>query len=166
MKRLITREDYRRSCFILLLVFCIGSVCGYLLGRSVSAHFVGAPLTISYHPSIFTAFQWLLSHSFFPLFLIFADLTGNRQLFFPAFFCKGFLLCFLVSFLVRWTDCELLRRLLLCLSIHNLVTLPVSFFASASLLSVDESHKGKLLRTLWILFPLSALLSILVSITA
>ena len=167
LKRLIPREEYRRSCFFLLLVFCIGSGCGYLLGSAVSVCFVGAPQTISSEASLFLAFiQRLLSISLFPLFLIFADLTGNRGLFFPAFFCKGFLLCFSSVCLSRWTDGELLRRLFFRLSIHNLLNLSFSFYAASSLLCVDEAHRGKLLRKLWILFPLSALLSLYVSIAA
>ena len=167
LKRLITREGYRRSCFFLLLVFCIGSGCGYLLGSSVSACFVGPPQTISSDASFFLAsIQRLLSISLFPLFLIFADLTGNRGLFFPAFFCKGFLLCFSSACLFRWTDGELLRRLFLRLSIQNLLILLFSFYAASSLLSVDNAHRGKLLRKLWILFPFSALLSLLVSAAA
>lgn len=165
MKRRISREEYRRSCLFLLLVFCVGSGCGCLLGCSVSVHFVKSSRFFSFDFSDNRGFLLrTISISLFPLLLIFADLTGKRGLVFPAFFCKGFLLCFSSVCLFRWTDADLLRLFFYRFLVQNLLILLFSFCVASSLFSADTVRRGNLMRRHWLLLPFTALLSLLAAI--
>ena len=159
MKTFATREEIsRRTCFWLLLVFCLGAILGVLAGWEASACDLDATALVRFGSSSGPAFlSGLIPLTILPLILIFADYTGKFHLFFPAFFCKGFLVCFAAACCTRCACAEGLRSL----ALHNVLMLPFSFCAASALRSSDAAHSGRLRRKLLAVMILLGGLSLL-----